>query len=46
MSFESLMKTEKHIWSQGSVFELLRRSPEVEFDEHIFHAGLIYDEHF
>jgi homocysteine S-methyltransferase len=25
------------------VYELLRRSPEVEFDEHIFHAGLIYD---
>jgi len=46
MSFESLLKTEKHILSQGSVFELLRRSPEVMFDEHIFHAGLIYDEHF
>lgn len=46
MSFESLMDTEKHILSQGSVFELLRRNPEVVFDEHIFHAGLIYDEHF
>lgn len=46
MSFQSLMKSEKHILSQGSVFELLRRSPEVVFDEHIFHAGLIYDEHF
>ena len=46
MSFESLLQTEKHILSQGSVYELLRRSPEVVFDEHIFHAGLIYDKHF
>ena len=45
MSFESLFNTEKHILSQGSVYELLRRSPEVLFDEHIFHAGLIYDAH-
>lgn len=46
MSFESLFNTEKHILSQGSVYELLRRSPEVVFDEHIFHAGLIYHEHY
>jgi len=46
MSFESLLNTEKHILSQGSVYELLRRSPEVVFDEHIFHAGLIYDSHY
>ncbi|MCP4766438.1 MAG: homocysteine S-methyltransferase family protein [Gammaproteobacteria bacterium] len=32
--------------SAGSVYELLRRSPEVVFDEHIFHAGLIYDAQF
>ncbi len=44
MSFESLSQSEKHILSQGSVYELLRRSPEVIFDEHIFHAGLIYVE--
>ena len=44
MSFESLFNTEMHILSMGSVFELLRRSPEVVLDEHIFHAGLIYDE--
>ena len=37
MSFESLFNTEKHILSMGSVFELLRRSPEVVLDEHIFH---------
>ena len=46
MSFESLINSEKHILSQGSVFELLRRNPEVLFDEHIFHAGLIYHDHF
>ncbi len=46
MSFESLLQTNKHILAEGSVFELLRRSPKVAFDEHIFHAGLIYDEHF
>jgi homocysteine S-methyltransferase len=46
VNFENLLHSEKHILSQGSVFELLRRSPEVEFDERIFHAGLIYDEHF
>ena len=45
MSFETLLQTEKHILSQGSVYELLRRSPEIVFDEHIFHAGLIYDDH-
>ena len=46
MSFETLMNSQKHILSQGSVFELLRRNPEVVYDEHIFHAGLIYDERF
>lgn len=45
MSFETLLQTEKHILSQGSIYELLRRSPEIVFDEHIFHAGLIYDGH-
>jgi homocysteine S-methyltransferase len=46
MSFESLLESEKHILSTGSVFELLRRSPEVVYDDHIFHAGLIYNEQF
>ena len=46
MSFENLLRTERHILSSGSVYELLRRSPEVVFDAHIFHAGLIYDAHF
>ena len=46
MNFETLLQTERHILSAGSVYELLRRSPDVVFDEHIFHAGLIYDTHF
>ena len=45
MDFVSLLQTEKYILSHGSVYELLRRSAEVEFDEYIAHAGLIYDEH-
>jgi homocysteine S-methyltransferase len=46
MSFESMLNSGRHILSQGSVYELLRRSPEVVYDEHIFHAGLIYDPGF
>ena len=46
MNFETMLQTERHILSSGSVYELLRRSPEVVFDDHIFHAGLIYDAHF
>ncbi len=44
MSFETLLQAEKYILSQGSVYELLRRSPEVVFDENILFASLIYDE--
>ena len=44
MSLESVLQTEEHILSQGSVFLLLKHSPEVVFDDYIFHAGLIYDE--
>jgi homocysteine S-methyltransferase len=33
------------ILTEGSVYEILRRDPRVHFDEHIAHAGLIYDEH-
>jgi hypothetical protein len=44
MSFKTLLQTEKHILSQGSVYELLRRSPEVVFDENILFSSLIYDE--
>ncbi|MCP4294014.1 MAG: homocysteine S-methyltransferase family protein [Proteobacteria bacterium] len=44
MNFEKLLQREKYILSQGSVYELLRRSPEVTFDKNIYHASLIYDE--
>ncbi len=44
INFEGLLQTDKHILSQGSLYELLRRNPEVKFDDHIFHAGLIYNE--
>ncbi|MFZ2493807.1 MAG: homocysteine S-methyltransferase family protein, partial [Thermoanaerobaculia bacterium] len=30
------------ILAEGSIYELLRRDPRVEFDPHIAHAGLIY----
>ena len=46
MTFESLLQTDSHILCQGSMYELLRRSPEVVFDEHIFHGGLIYHEDY
>ena len=44
MSIEALPQTEKYILSSGSIFDLLRRSSEVVYDEHIYHAGLIYNE--
>lgn len=46
MNLETLLQTEKYILAEGSLYELLRRSPEVAFDKHISHAGLIYNEHF
>ena len=46
MNFETLLQTERYILSEGSLYELLRRSPEVTFDNHISHAGLIYNEYF
>jgi homocysteine S-methyltransferase len=32
------------VLTEGSVYELLRRDPRIEFDPHIAHAGLIYDD--
>jgi len=34
------------ILAEGSVYELLRRDPAIEFDPEIAHAGLIYDDRF
>jgi homocysteine S-methyltransferase len=44
MHLESLLAGDSRILGDGSMYELLRRSPEIEFDPHIAHAGLIYDD--
>jgi homocysteine S-methyltransferase len=44
MNLHELLQTDQLILSDGSMYELLRRSPEVEFDPYIAHAGLIYHE--
>lgn len=44
MDLESLLAGEFRILSDGSMYELLRRSPEVAFDPRIAHAGMIYDD--
>lgn len=43
MNLAELLQTEKHILGDGSMYELLRREPDVAFDEHIAHSSLIYD---
>lgn len=43
MNLDALLKAETHILAEGSIYELLRRNPDVVFDDHIAHAGLIYD---
>ena len=45
MNFETILQSGSQVLCQGSMCELLRRNPEVVFDEHIAHAGFIYDEH-
>ena len=43
MNFHELLQSSRLILADGSMYELLRRSPEVEFDAHIAHSGLIYN---
>jgi len=43
MSLAELLQSENLILSDGSMYELLRRNPDVAFDEHIAHSSLIYD---
>lgn len=43
MNLDELLQAETHVLAEGSIYELLRRSPDVVFDDHIAHAGLIYD---
>lgn len=42
-SLVDLLSLSRVILMEGSVYELLRRDPELEFDSEIAHAGLIYD---
>jgi homocysteine S-methyltransferase len=44
--FETLLASSAPILAEGSVYERLRRNPEIVFDPHIAHAGLVYDETF
>jgi len=44
--FETLLSSSRPILAEGSVYELLRRDPAIEFDPEIAHAGLIYDDAF
>jgi len=43
VNLDNLLDGDSRILGDGSMYELLRRSPEVSFDPHIAHAGLIYD---
>jgi homocysteine S-methyltransferase len=44
--FETMLAAGGPILTEGSVYELLRRDPEIVFDPEIAHAGLVYDERF
>ncbi len=44
MKLDELLQAETLILAEGSIYELLRRSPDVIFDDHIAHAGLVYDD--
>lgn len=46
MNLKELLATESRILGDGSMYELLRRHPDIEFDDHIAHAGLIYNDEF
>jgi len=45
MDLATLIARRETVLTEGSVYEILRRDPRVQFDEHIAHAGLIYDDH-
>lgn len=45
MDLATLVARRETVLTEGSVYEILRRDPRIAFDEHIAHAGLIYDEH-
>ncbi len=45
VNLATLIARRETILSEGSVYEILRRDRRIELDEHIAHAGLIYDDH-
>ena len=44
MHFQAMLRTISFGLSEGSIYERLRRHPAIDFDPHIAHASLIYDE--
>ena len=46
MNLVELLENESRILGDGSMYELLRRHPDIEFDPQIAHAGLIYNPDF
>ncbi len=44
MNFETFLKQTDFILTEGSIYERLRRDPNVEYDPYIAHAGFVYDE--
>jgi homocysteine S-methyltransferase len=45
MNFQEVIAGQPFILAEGAVIERLRRDPLIALDEHILHAGLIYDPH-
>jgi homocysteine S-methyltransferase len=43
MLFESCVESKELMLAEGSIYELLRRTPTVSYDQHIAHAALVYD---
>lgn len=43
ISLDTLLEAQRPILAEGSVYELLRRSPRVQFDAELAHAALIFD---
>ncbi len=44
MNFPQLLEQSNFVLGEGSLYERLRRSPAVELDPQVAHAGLIYDD--
>lgn len=44
MTFSEFVATRSFALSEGSIYERLRRNPDVQFDPFIYHASLIYND--